>query len=670
MTPRPPNQPRSGVKPAVVANGRGTSPLLPIVHQRMAADETWNFKSVNDLWICPFCLGGVAKRPGLSHPESISRHLENCRSFALGKGQVQPRERILERRAYENVVHAAQNDPAWKIYDNDGIWISPFSLQRVPAIRVTAGKLDNFLFQAIAKHLAGCGFYRQGIARTADEVLLARELHRRIADVGSYVDYQLHTQTGWRFVDADGSWICPFTLYAAPQIRIATAEDWPVAAQSIALHLITHCPRFATGQVQPHPDGIVAQAAGPRGRCLPPPSTPSPNPVSPTQILGTTTRHGLALLSPTPTDVAVLPPNSPHRQVAVAPPVATPVGGTSARATLFNRTPDHGSATVPAARPVAPAAGIVPPLAQPIGGPPPASVPAARVITQPAQSVVAPVVAPPAAPEASGGLGENNLGWMDEADPGGFETVRETPRTDMIHARKLQEKLLQQAPEIPGFRIATRFEACEDITGDFFVFIPLEDGRTGFALGDVSGHGVQAGLIMSMAKKTLEIYAAQGHGPADTLARVNDALVSDLGGKMFISMFYAVLDPTANTITWARAGHNPGLGYNPTSDRASEIKPRGMVVGMKSGAIFRQSLEEEITRLESGDLFLLYTDGITETMNMQGDEFGTDRLSDILRQFSVDGPEAVVEQIMDRLRHFRGPRPAADDATMVALLVE
>jgi sigma-B regulation protein RsbU (phosphoserine phosphatase) len=258
---------------------------------------------------------------------------------------------------------------------------------------------------------------------------------------------------------------------------------------------------------------------------------------------------------------------------------------------------------------------------------------------------------------------------MDDADSREVAAVH-PQRTDVIHARKLQEKLLQHVPQVPGIRFATRFEACDEITGDFYVFVHLPDGRVGFALGDVSGHGVQAGLIMSMAKKTLEIYAGQGLGPAETLARVNDALVHDLGGKMFISMVYAVLDPDTRQITWARAGHNPSLYFNPISDVEGEIKPKGMVVGMKAGALFRTSLEEYISPLETGDMFLLYTDGITETMNLQQEEFGEDRLKELLRTYAADGPDVLIDRVMERLRHFRGPQAPADDATMVALLIE
>jgi sigma-B regulation protein RsbU (phosphoserine phosphatase) len=240
----------------------------------------------------------------------------------------------------------------------------------------------------------------------------------------------------------------------------------------------------------------------------------------------------------------------------------------------------------------------------------------------------------------------------------------------MLRARAIQQGMMQKPPQVPGFRFATSFEACADISGDFYQFIRLPDGRIGFALGDVSGHGVQAGLIMSMAKKTLEIYASTGLGPADTLAKVNEALVHDLGGQLFISMVYALLDPSERTITWARAGHNPSLRFNPRETEIEVIKPPGMVVGMKTGAIFRDSIKELVTRVKSGDLFLLYTDGITETMNLQQEEFGEDRLVEVIKHYTANGPEILIERIMELIRHFRGPHPPSDDATIVTLAVD
>ena len=671
MNSRPPNSQRQAPMPS----GRGSTPLSQLVQSRMAAEEIWNIRSANDLWICPFCLSAIAKRPGSTATDSVVRHLENCRHFALGKGHPQARQLILDRRSYENIIYSAQSDPAWKVYDSDGVWLSPFSLQRVPAVRTTNGKVDNFLFQALSKHLTNCPFFRQGMPHTVDEVMLARELHRRIPEVVRFTRHQMHSQAAWRWVDASGAWICPYTLFAVAQVRLTSLPEWAAAAESIALHLITHSPRFATGQSIPHPDASIAHAAGPGGRNVPSPERTAPTPVTPSQILGNTTRTGLAILTPTPTASRTVSGGNPilasrgnhnhpspipsSMDMATQPPLVS--GNTGAF--LFSRTPLPGAfENTPAARRLTP----LPRLQTPLPGNP----------TLERRGFPLPIATPlpVAAPDHALNHHEErdgHLDWMDETDSGPVAQLADSgPRTDMIHARKLQEKFLQRAPDVPGFQIASRFEACTDITGDFFVFIPLPDGCIGFAIGDVSGHGVQAGLIMSMAKKTLEIYAAQALGPADTLARVNDALVSDLGGKMFISMCYAVMDPNEGTITWARAGHNPALRYNLVTLNASEIKPKGMVVGMKSGAIFRQSLEEEVTSIDPGDVFLLYTDGITETMNLQHEEFGPERLAEIVKQFAGDGPDVLVDQIMDRIRHFRGPRPPSDDATMVAMLVE
>lgn len=262
---------------------------------------------------------------------------------------------------------------------------------------------------------------------------------------------------------------------------------------------------------------------------------------------------------------------------------------------------------------------------------------------------------------------------MDAADlaAGPVEQAEQTKvRSDMVLARELQQKLLADAPELPGYRFATRYQPCDQVSGDFFTFINLLDGRIGFAIGDVSGHGIQAGLVMSMTKKVLEIYGEQIGDPAEVLAKVNDAVTADLGGTMFVSMTYAILSPSERVIRWARAGHNPTMLYNLHSQEYAEIKPPGMVVGMKGGQVFRDSLQVEATTLRSGDTFLLYTDGITEMSNAQGEEFETERLRDVMRLCAAEGPEALLTQIMDRVRHFRGSIPVADDITMLALAVE
>jgi phosphoserine phosphatase RsbU/P len=242
--------------------------------------------------------------------------------------------------------------------------------------------------------------------------------------------------------------------------------------------------------------------------------------------------------------------------------------------------------------------------------------------------------------------------------------------SERLRAKEVQRGFLQTAPEVPGFLFATRFEACADVSGDFYEFIRLPDGRIGFAQGDVSGHGMHAALIMSMAKKTLAIYAEAGGTPSETLARVNESLVNDLGGKIFISMVYAILDPDEHIITLARAGHNPVIRYNTKTNALAELKPKGMVVGMKAGGIFRNSLEEQTISVESGDVFVVYTDGITETMNRQQVEYGVELLTEVVRKYATEGPERLINYIMDSVRQFRGGGSPTDDATILVLAVD
>ncbi|MBA3686933.1 MAG: serine/threonine-protein phosphatase [Planctomycetes bacterium] len=261
-----------------------------------------------------------------------------------------------------------------------------------------------------------------------------------------------------------------------------------------------------------------------------------------------------------------------------------------------------------------------------------------------------------------------SLSWMDEVEDHRHQDRHQD--TERVRARDVQKGLMQEAPALPGFTFATRFEACHDVSGDFYEFIKLSDGRIGFAQGDVSGHGLTAGLIMSMAKKTLAIYAGLGGNPTEVLSRTNDALVDDLGGKTFVSMCYAILDPEHRTITWARAGHSPTIRYNVKSGALEEIKPKGMVVGMKKGPMFRACLEEQVTRIESGDVFLVYTDGITECMNRQQAEYGLDQLFEVVRKHAATGADHLLERIMQSVRQFRGGTVASDDATLLALVAE
>ncbi len=601
---------------------RGSSTLAPLVRKKLDQDPAWSVRTTGERWICPFCLGAIAKRAGRTHEDSIALHLESCRSYAAGRGMPRPLADLQAQAAQEDAIHRATHDPAWQVYDQDGVWISPTSLDRVPTVRQQEGIATTFTYQAMVRHLAQCPFHRQGIVHQAEVVVRVRDAQPRMEEILRWVVQQLNTVDAWRWINAQGLWIDPYGLVPVPGIRpLADTAGTPAA---VAKYLLTRCPGFLTDPNRWQGDDVVGRSAGTGARNLSraPGSTRTP-------------------ISRTPTG------GSPTLTGRITSPVTTPLA--------LAVTPPPDMSQVPVARVVSrPGSALPGPFSHP-----------SEILNAPPED---PIINEP---ETTPAPEDTNLDWMDDADSSAYETLPDTQqRTDVMSARRLQEKFLDNVPVVEGFRLAAKFEACHDITGDFFAFIRLPDGRVGIALGDVSGHGVQAGLVMGMAKKTLEIFASQGLGPAATLCRVNDALAADLGGKMFISLIYGLLDPEHQSITWARAGHNPTLRFNIVSGDTQEIRPPGMVLGVKAGEMFASSLVEETTDLEPGDVFVLYTDGVTENMNLQQEEFGQDRLFEIMRQHASDGPEALVDQILDRARHFRGPRPAADDITLVALLVE
>ncbi|MBA3708663.1 MAG: serine/threonine-protein phosphatase [Planctomycetes bacterium] len=638
--------PRSGPKPAGIGI-RGSSPLSQVVRERLTGDPSWGFFAQNGKWICPFCLSAVVKRQGRTREDSLAVHLEGCRSYSAGRGQPQDQNVVSERMHFENMTFQAENNPAWRVYDHEAVWFCPSCLDRILAVRLQGGQLNNFVFQAMAGHLRVCPSYRQGIIYSAEDIQRARDLSSRAPGLSQVVAQQLQFSV-WRYTDANGQWVCPCCLGHTPEIVISSPNDWHFAIDPISKHLLLRCPAFTPERLETQPESLVQQSAGggAPGTIAAKPSTHTPT--------------GVTKIMP-----GANPPSLPQRQGMRTPPVARPASGAHDSVT-GNQRPvgeapgqsnyrKHRSVVMPPAAPTAA------PPAGPLFGNPKGDVLAGTSLDKVSSDRVKP-----------SDVGQGST-WMDEADAEAPDSAKEpTPhsRTDVIHARNLQATMLAQSPELPGFKFATRYEACSDITGDFYEFITLSDGRIGFALGDVSGHGVQAGLIMSMAKKTLEIYASIGAGPAETLAKVNDALTRDLGGKMFISMIYGILSPYDQSITWARAGGTPAMRYNAKSDTLVEVKPKGMVLGMKAGQVFRQSLEEETTQLNAGDVFLLYTDGVTETMNAQQEEYGTDRLGDVLKKHSPEGPESLLGHVMDHIRRFRGTLPVSDDITILALTVE
>jgi phosphoserine phosphatase RsbU/P len=239
---------------------------------------------------------------------------------------------------------------------------------------------------------------------------------------------------------------------------------------------------------------------------------------------------------------------------------------------------------------------------------------------------------------------------------------------DLEIARDIQRILLpSESPAINGFQISGINVPARQVSGDYFDYIQVDQERLGVAIADVSGKGVPASLIMAICRSVLRAEAARNPSPADVLRKVNRQLYPDIKEDMFISMAYLILDHQHDGVTLARAGHDAPLWYKRQSQTVMPVKSPGMVVGIDSGSVFDRLTVDFAVPLERNDCLVLYTDGVTETLNSEGDEFGVDRMMQSVRASASDGAQAIVKSIIEDVREFTGSVPQNDDMTLIAI---
>ena len=239
---------------------------------------------------------------------------------------------------------------------------------------------------------------------------------------------------------------------------------------------------------------------------------------------------------------------------------------------------------------------------------------------------------------------------------------------DLEIARDIQRVLLPaEPPSVNGFEISGINVPARQVSGDYFDYIKVDEERLGVAIADVSGKGVPASLIMAICRSVLRSQAAQNPSPADVLRKVNRQLYPDIKEDMFISMAYLILDHARNGVTLARAGHDAPLLYKRASQTVTPLKPPGMVVGIDSGNVFDRITGDFPVPLERDDCLVLYTDGVTEALDTDGNEFGVERTVQSVRASADNGAQAIVARLIDDLRNFVGSHPQNDDITLIAI---
>jgi serine phosphatase RsbU (regulator of sigma subunit) len=243
----------------------------------------------------------------------------------------------------------------------------------------------------------------------------------------------------------------------------------------------------------------------------------------------------------------------------------------------------------------------------------------------------------------------------------------------MHDARLRQRHTLRLPPRMQSYEIASLFRPMEAVSGDFYEFLSLSNGRLGIGIGDASGHGVEACMITAITKKVLGIYGRGGMPPRDLLCAVNREIHEDVMHGVFISAEYAILDPEKRELTYARAGHPFPIIYNPNREPdVMHLNATGLALGVDRGERFDQQIEERCIALQSGDLVVFYTDGLIELPQPEpgSGEIGIEGFVYMLKKYYERPIEDLVSQVWLRAERLFKAKGQPDDITMVALKVK
>ncbi len=240
--------------------------------------------------------------------------------------------------------------------------------------------------------------------------------------------------------------------------------------------------------------------------------------------------------------------------------------------------------------------------------------------------------------------------------------MRQSIEQELRMARDIQQALLpKDLPQLDGWQISHHYRPARDVGGDFYDFLELEDGRLGLVVGDATSKGVPAALVMATARSMLRAVAQTSESPGEVLRRANDPLVIDIPPNMFVTCFYAILEPKSGRLRYANAGHD--LPYLHRGGDAEELRARGMPLGLMPG----MSYEEKEIVLDAGERVLFYSDGLVEAHDPKGEMFGFPRLRALIAEHG-DEERSLGDFLLEELYSFTGEGwEQEDDITLLTL---
>ena len=240
---------------------------------------------------------------------------------------------------------------------------------------------------------------------------------------------------------------------------------------------------------------------------------------------------------------------------------------------------------------------------------------------------------------------------------------RERIEQELRVARRIQQASLpKETPTLAGLQVSPFYQPAREVGGDFYDFFELEDGRVGVVVGDATGKGIPAALLAEATSNMLRAVAQalDSTSPGKVLERVNETLLARIPPNMFVTCFYAILEPESGSLTYANAGHD--LPYLHRNSDAEELRARGMPLGLMPG----RGYEEKKTILEAGERALFYSDGLVEAHDPKGEMFGFPRLRALIAEHAEEG--SIGNFLMEELYSFVGEGwEQEDDITLLTL---
>jgi len=240
---------------------------------------------------------------------------------------------------------------------------------------------------------------------------------------------------------------------------------------------------------------------------------------------------------------------------------------------------------------------------------------------------------------------------------------RERLEQELAQAADIQRRLLPESvPDLQGYEISGEADACRAVGGDYYDFVRMRSGRVAVVIGDVSGKGMAAALLMASMQAIFRTLADSEATPAELICSLNRHLIRSANPNKFASFFLGALDPASGSLLYVNAGHNPPVLIR-VSGEVERLPAGGVVLGVFEDAPF----EEQTVTLHPGDLLALYSDGVTEQTDATDDEFGEQRLITALKSNATLPAEAIHSAVLEALHGFSGETPQYDDATLVIL---